>query len=120
MQSNNEILYVERDSNGCGVYFADKHKEIYAMSILKYMKHINNNQNPIKLSHKLYHSPLKVGDYLFSPTMNTKDSECEYFNLLKIDEKNEYFEQLLEERKLLNKAKERFLEHKRREVYNEY
>jgi len=122
-QLNNDetILYVEKfQENWCRVYYQDQHYEIYCLTVHKFLKQLNANQNFSRLCKNQYHSPIKIGDTLFSPTMNIKDRDCEYFNLLKVEEKDPFYESLLERKQILKKAKMRYLEHKKRELFDLY
>lgn len=121
LNSDEVILYIESSQNNqCIVYYKDRHREVYNMTVSKFLKYLNHNHKPLKLNDKLYHCPFQINDDLFSPTMNIKDKDCEYFNLLEVENKDIYYYQILESKGMLDKAKERFLEHKKRELYDEY
>lgn len=116
----NQILYIEKYNNTfTKVYYQDNHIEIYHLSLNQFLKQLNHNQQAIRLYKEQYHSPIVIENTLFSPTKNIKNTDCEYFNLLKIEERNPYYEKLLEEKNILTKAKLRFLEYKKNELFAE-
>lgn len=99
------------------VYYQDKHYEIYNMSVNKLLKYLNNQNSPVKIFNSSYHSPIRIKNTLFSPTANIKQSDCEYFNLLKVEDRDYYYNQFLANRNLLEKAKHRFIEYKTRQIF---
>lgn len=113
------IIYVERYQNDwCKVYYQDKHYEIYYLTVNRFLKQLNYNKPLSKIYKAKYHSPLIIGSTLFSPTRNIKHPDCEYFNLLKIDENDSYYENVLREKQLLDTAKKRYLEYRQSVLYN--
>lgn len=114
-----DIIYIGNYQNHwCQVYYDDKHYEIYDMSVHQFLKYLNNNNSPKRLYKSNYHSPIIINNCLFSPTKNIKNSDCEYFNLLKVEEKDIYYENLLDSKKLLDKAKQRFIKYKTQELFD--
>ena len=114
------ILYIEKyDKNCCSVYYEDKHIEIYDIDVLKFFKSISKN-NTLRSSKTKYNCPIQIGQSIFSPTKNIKDKDCEFFNLLKVDEQDPYYYNLLERKGLLDIARNRYLKHKENELYHLY
>lgn len=112
-----EILYIGvYNNNWSQVIYQDKHCEIYDMSVTRLLKIMNNNQIPVKIYKSSYHSPIQIGNTLFSPTANIKQNHCEYFNLLKVEDNDEYYMNLLLKKQLLDKAKRRFIEYKTKQI----
>lgn len=116
----NHILLVEKDETGlCWVYYDDEHTEIYEHEAFKSFKLICRH-GALKSKKIKYHCPIEIGKDVFSPTRNINDPECGFFNLLKVDEQDPYYEKLLEERELLDIAKKRYLKHKESELFHLY
>lgn len=113
------ILFIEKfQEDWCKVYYQDCHYELYHLTVNKFLKKLNHNQNVSKVYKNRYHSPIKIGNDLFSPTTNIKQSDCEYFNLLKIEERDPFYEELLDQKNLLKKAKDRYIEYIKRVIYD--
>ena len=120
LDNTEDIIYIERFNNNLTkVYYLDQHYEIYNLTIRQFLKQINHNKNLLRLYEGKYHSPICIGGTLFSPTKNIKDADCEYFNLLKVEERIPYYEHILENKHLLKKAKVRFLEYKKNELFED-
>lgn len=113
------IIYIGNfHDNCCKVYYQDKHYEIYRLTVNKFLKQLNNNQRPIRIYTSSYHSPIQIDNTLFSPTTNIKHNNCEYFNLLKIEEQDEYYESVLASKKILNMARKRYIDYKKKVIFN--
>lgn len=100
------------------MYYQDRHYEIYNLTVLQFLKKLNNGSKLTKVFKKQYHSPICIDNTLFSPTKNIKDSDCEYFNLLKVEERDPFYERILGEKDFLTKAKLRFLDYKKKQLFD--
>lgn len=119
LNNDGEILFIEKfQEDWCKVYYQDCHYELYNLTVHKFLKKLNNNQDFSRVYKKRYHSPIKIGNSLFSPTTNIKQRDCEYFNLLKVEEKDPFYECLLAQKNLLKMAKDRYIEHVKWRIYD--
>lgn len=108
LSKNNIILLVENYHHHTRIYYSDGHYELTTKQILEYEHKILNERS--------YKNPIFVRSSLLFPTMNQKDPKCTWINLSYLDEKDEFYIRLLDERHLYEKAVKMYLRVKEKEL----
>ena len=103
---------VERFQHYMRVYYDDGHTEVIFEDIQGYLQ-----QKRIKRGYK---NAIVLQENWLYPTMNQKDFSCHWVNLKHLHQQNEYYQNLLHDKSLYQKARIMYMKQIQKEMNHYY
>lgn len=108
MRANRTVVLAERFQRYIRVYYDDGHVELLFEDMQSYLQQ--------KREKKGYRNAIVLHENWLYPTMNQKDFSCHWVNLYCLNQHNSYYQFLLEDKSLYQKAKIMYMKQIQKEI----